>query len=285
MIVREDSALRRLPADLERRVVLFFDGIRYAVEMADLAYGRLRNGAIEISKARVEGAQAIPQAMFPAMFLDAFSIVDSINRLRVLLTDMPELRREPHIRAFLGKTRGFQELRHGVQHLDDRIRELVVQGQPAWGSLSWFCLFDPSQRVGWCHALWPGTMIATEQRLVNPLGHNIRLPVDLIEVAAFGLSVSLSDGIAAVERVARVVEEAIRTRYGTASHSGSDVWLSLEVAFDVEPASEHEVAVSPGESLSIRSEKEKMFRANPTGELPSAPKDQCALEDRQPEEA
>ena len=42
MIIDEGSPFRRLPSELDRRQALFLDGIRYSVEMADLAHTRLR---------------------------------------------------------------------------------------------------------------------------------------------------------------------------------------------------------------------------------------------------
>ena len=40
MIISENSPFRKLPL-LDRKTSLFLDGIRYSIEMADLAYSRL----------------------------------------------------------------------------------------------------------------------------------------------------------------------------------------------------------------------------------------------------
>ena len=41
VIIPEDSPLRLLPCELSHKQILIFDGIRYASEMADIAYQRL----------------------------------------------------------------------------------------------------------------------------------------------------------------------------------------------------------------------------------------------------
>jgi hypothetical protein len=58
MIIDEGSPFRRLPSELDRRQALFLDGIRYSVEMADLAHTRLRQTLFDIAKEQNRGAQA-----------------------------------------------------------------------------------------------------------------------------------------------------------------------------------------------------------------------------------
>ncbi len=49
LIVGEESPLRQLPADLNCKQTLFLDGIRYSVEMADLAHARLRDTLLRLA--------------------------------------------------------------------------------------------------------------------------------------------------------------------------------------------------------------------------------------------
>jgi len=47
MIIEDDSPFHQLPAALNRKQTLFLDGIRYSVEMADLAHSRLQAALLQ----------------------------------------------------------------------------------------------------------------------------------------------------------------------------------------------------------------------------------------------
>jgi hypothetical protein len=61
VVIPEDSPLRRPPLALSRRQVLVLDGIRYAADMADIAYERLDShlqniaGSLQDYLAQLEG--------------------------------------------------------------------------------------------------------------------------------------------------------------------------------------------------------------------------------------
>ncbi len=83
------SPLRRLPSGLNIKQTLFFDAIRYSVEMADMSHCRLKETLIDLTgkfkstKKKDLGTETV------RAFLDAWSIVDSINRLKALLNQLP----------------------------------------------------------------------------------------------------------------------------------------------------------------------------------------------------
>jgi len=78
--IPDDSPVRRPPEGLSRRQLLILDGLRFAAEMATLAYERLTAELAAI--ARMQGppsTRAIASAM-----LDAWSIVDAVHRFNDL---------------------------------------------------------------------------------------------------------------------------------------------------------------------------------------------------------
>lgn len=79
MLVGDDSPLRRLPMEMPRRQVLFFDGIRMAFEMFDLPFARLRGTLAALAEDATQQEGAIASAM-----QDAWSVVDSAALLKVL---------------------------------------------------------------------------------------------------------------------------------------------------------------------------------------------------------
>src|SRR5208282_5746056 len=145
MIVGQESILRRIPAALARNQALFIEGIRFSIEMADLAHRRLGETLPLLS--RMENPDGESQSNVSAM-LDAWSIVDSLHRLRGLLKHMPGIEKRnriPPIRAFFDATEKITELRNTVQHLDNTIPGVVDdQNWAVLGSLSWG-IVDPQK--------------------------------------------------------------------------------------------------------------------------------------------
>jgi len=97
VIIGQESVLRRIPAALARTQSLFIEGIRFSIEMADLAHSRLRETLPPLS--RMENPVGESPSSVSAM-LDAWSIVDSLHRLRGLLRHMPGSRDGTGFRPF-----------------------------------------------------------------------------------------------------------------------------------------------------------------------------------------
>lgn len=68
MIVSEESRFRRLPPELKPKQRLFFDGIRYSIETADLAYSRLRETLLQIVAVEDVSPEASDQRLLRQLF-------------------------------------------------------------------------------------------------------------------------------------------------------------------------------------------------------------------------
>src|SRR4051812_16197459 len=78
VLIPEESPLRHPPAELSRRQVYILDGIRFAAEMAHIAYERLSTLLQGVASSSHEpSTRDIATAM-----LDAWSIVDSAHHFR-----------------------------------------------------------------------------------------------------------------------------------------------------------------------------------------------------------
>jgi hypothetical protein len=121
MIITADSVLIKIPSAMSRKQALFVEGIRFSIEIADLAHVRLQSTLPRLTK----GDQLLPDDRLTASaMLDAWSIVDSLHRLRGLLRQMPGIHKRdriPPIRAFFDATDKVTELRNTIQHLDTTI--------------------------------------------------------------------------------------------------------------------------------------------------------------------
>ena len=169
MFIDEISPFRRIPNQTNRKQMLFFDGIRYSVEMADLAHERLRETLYEIAQSP-HAPEPNPHD-FASAVLDAWSIVDLVHRLRGLLEQAPGIQQKsPPLLSFMKKTADVEKLRNSVQHLNQQIHKIADLNIPVWGALSWAARLDPELKSIWTCTLVAGTFFERTEPLVDPRG-------------------------------------------------------------------------------------------------------------------
>ena len=230
MIIGNDSPFRRIPTQTNRKQMLFFDGIRYSVEMADLAHNRLRETLYEIAQ-----SPTVPEPNshdFAPAVLDAWSIIDLVHRLRGLLEQAPGVKQKsPALLSFMKKTVKIEKLRNSVQHLNQQIHKIADLNIPVWGALSWVTMFDPEVKSVWTCTLVAGTFFERSEPLISPLGKKFHPPVDLITLQASNYSVCLSDAIRDVEPVVSCLEDYLREQFKDLPNVGRDLLLCGEIVF------------------------------------------------------
>lgn len=98
---------------------------------------------------------------------------------------------------------------------------------------------DPNMRSGLCCSLIAGTTFESKGHLVvNPLGKNLSLPVDLVTLSASGHTICLSDVMRDVERITRNIELQLEKQFTNFSQAGSDILICLAMAFGNEKLDE-----------------------------------------------
>src|SRR5688572_10074319 len=133
MIIGPDSSLRKLSVNLDPKQRLYFDGIRYSVEMADLAHIRLKQTLNDLSTNRDKLAGLHYRHFVPAV-LDTWSIIDSVHRLRGLIRQTPGIKQKsPGLKVFDQQSSIIDDLRNSVQHLNHTIENLLRESLPVWG--------------------------------------------------------------------------------------------------------------------------------------------------------
>jgi hypothetical protein len=149
------SPLRLVPDSLDRRSVLYLDGIRYAIHIFDLSGVRLTHtlSALSVDSTPAENlAEQIAVAMS-----DAWTMVDAMHRLRELLSQLPGLKKNlPELQVFLRQTSAIEGLRHFYQHFRTEIDTFTEVGMPLWGTLSWVYT-DPDSGENSNFTIIPGT--------------------------------------------------------------------------------------------------------------------------------
>ena len=81
-----------------------------------------------------------PRILAPLPFLHAWSMIDSVHRLRGLVDSLPGLARRnqsPEFRNFMDKAQTVEQFRDAVQHMDTEIPRSAEAGKAVWGTLSW----------------------------------------------------------------------------------------------------------------------------------------------------
>lgn len=238
MIVGKDSSFRHLPAALSEEQKLFLDGIRYSVNMADIAHQRLLNTLFSLTtRSLKEDPQKVELAgLIAVAMLDAWCIIDSVNRLRILLEKLPRIRlrikkHSPPLVIFGKEIMNVKILRDIVQHLDTEIPSLINNRASVWGALSWFALLNQNDKSGYICSLVPGTLSPRTIPVVNPLGKNVSIPIGLITLTAGEHFVCLSDVMISVEKVTMWLEQELKSRFGNLSEVGADIFTRLEIEF------------------------------------------------------
>ena len=120
MISRE-SILRRLSPNMDRRQALFLDGIRHTGEIAGLAHRRLTQTLTQIATTDPQDEEA--DLLYTAAFLDAWALVDVIDRFRTLWRLLPHASHAqpaPGAPTFAELSQSIRDLRNVADHLGSR---------------------------------------------------------------------------------------------------------------------------------------------------------------------
>jgi hypothetical protein len=154
-LITKDSTLRRIPTSVDRRTILFLDGIRYSLHTFELAFLRLTRTLDRLSQGKKESDDL--GEMIAEATTDAWAMIDSVHRLRELLEQMPRLKKnQPELQLFLRRTATVEELRHFFQHFRTEIDSFVSRGMPLWGTLSW-ARTNAESGLPETHTIVPGT--------------------------------------------------------------------------------------------------------------------------------
>ena len=228
-IVQPNSPLRRIPASFNVRQRAYFDGIVYSIEIADMAYRRLRETLWSISK-RVDEDDDIHEYVHAVA--DAWLAIDSLNRLRALCMSAPLIAEAEYCRGFVQNLHPVKGMRNNVQHLDGRIDIMVRKKQPVWGSLSWAVVTDNPPTKARLHTLVAGSFRPGEHEMVDIGGRSFLMPVDAITLTAGGESLELSELMVATADFTALAEADLSQLIQPGEPYTRDLHLMTEVTFN-----------------------------------------------------
>lgn len=202
-MIAADSPLRRLPEALDPKLTLFLDGIRHAAEFAHFAYQRLISRLTQLALNSREGNS---RGGFTEPFLDAWSVVDAIDRLRSLLNLAPGFDRTAASFSFqfLEETQSIRSLRNVADHIGQRADYVISKQGTALGILSWVTVRTEKHFMS-C-TIRPGTLRASRTPVINPIDKSIVLPTGLVTLSAGEHSADLTEVMEWTSRIVKSIE-------------------------------------------------------------------------------
>lgn len=234
-MISRDSILRRLPSSLDQKQALFMDGIRHSGEIAGFAYNRLQSTLTRIATQELTPEKA--DELYTSAFLDAWSLVDIIDRFRALWLLFPDSEMQPPPageKSFKEISRPVRSLRNVTDHLAQRVEYVLSHGGSALGSLSWFTITDLPAQKGVICAIVPGTLRTRSHSAANPCGRRIEVPTGHIELSAGEYTANISEVLPHMEIRIRELESSlagvIAEHSLEESQAGADLLLKIEIS-------------------------------------------------------
>ncbi len=194
ILLGRDSPLRRIPANVRAQQAVFVDGIRHAVEVMDVGFGRLRAGLTQLALRPPAGAD-LP-LVGATLFLDAWAVVDATDRFRQLYQGFPGMSRgaaTPGVTPLQEALESFRKLRNVGDHIAQNADRVVAKGGAAVGELSWLTgkQIQP-EFIAWHCVLRPGTLKSEPTLPTEPIESALDWPTDNICLSAGGHTANLS---------------------------------------------------------------------------------------------
>ncbi|NUN51830.1 MAG: hypothetical protein HUU06_03445 [Planctomycetaceae bacterium] len=240
MLIRQDSPFLLLPVNLDPRQKVLFDGLHHSITAADRSYARLLAGLLEVTSLE-KGGEKKHEATALA-FVDAWTILDSCNRLGNLVRSTPKWKKVKELRTLSDCLGPVVVMRNGFQHLNEEVPKLASAGLPAWGALHWSTPSkDPSARGNATHhTLFPGAPPTGKPVVRFGRPRVSDESIWGVSLQAFGQGVNFGTLMGRVEAVARHFETSLSTQFKGLPSLGSGYHFSITAIPSRSPMQEGE---------------------------------------------
>jgi hypothetical protein len=220
-ILGDDSILRRLPAAIELKQLLFLDGIRHCAEICELSYQRLKNTLTEI------GSEAEhPKRLSTAAFVDAWSIVDAIHRFKSLWKLQPGVTLTPPLPPARNIDQEFLEvvrLRNLADHLAQQADRIIKHKGNALGELRWVTVTSTEPYSAVSCVLVAGTAKDGKHSWIVPKkGDVMEFPTGRVQLSVGADAADLSAALACLAKRIDVLENSLALAFSGLSDQRSN---------------------------------------------------------------
>ena len=184
MIINNESILFKIEGTrFPAKDLLFIDAIRHISQMIDISYNRLIH-TLSSKDNNLKNELAT---------IDGWSIIGSLNRLRILLEKMPNISRKLlWYKKYYQKIKSVKGIRDFLEHFDEKVQSQIDKGNFTLGHISWLELKDDNSIVGnLLVSLRPKS--TANLTSVNPAGKAFRWKIDHVTFYIGESEVNLSD--------------------------------------------------------------------------------------------
>jgi len=227
-MISRDSPFRRLPIDLPRRQILYFDALRLSAEMAELAFHRLSELLVRISE---KDEEPLSNKAISGL-TDAYTVIDSTHRFREVLRLTPGIKHNAKFKLFMRQTQDVEKLRHVVQHLNQEVDRIAQEGWAALGTITWL---GSSEVLGGPPTAWilqAGTSYSgqlTYGPMIDTWSSLTSGEIDDISIVTAGVKVNLSKLMHHLRSMVRSLEVPLEQFGAGKEHFGSDTVFSFSL--------------------------------------------------------
>ena len=226
-MISKESPFRRLPVNLPRRQILYFDALRLSAEMAGLAFERLYALLMLVSK-QSEGDPPADKAV--RALADAYLVIDSAHRFRTTLQTTPRVKHNAAFKLFIRQTQEVVKLRNVVQHLNQNVDRIEKEHWAVLGTLTWL---GPSAVPGGPPTSFifeAGTSYRGQMTYGPMIDFQSSLPtgeIADISLATAGVKVNLARLVDRMRSMIKGLEIPLKKFAADKKHFGSDRLLML----------------------------------------------------------
>ncbi len=232
MLLTFNSPLRNLPASLDQKQALFFSGIRLSLDMIEQAYSHLEKLCQLLLLQETLENQSLQLA---SSYSAAWSLIDSMHRLQILLKQLPGFKQKsPPFQVLYRKMNDVENVRNLMQHLDKEITGLISSNSSLCGSLSWLHIKDTESGVVESCITTNGAQNNEMHEIINPIGMELRPPIDHITLTLGAQRVNFSEIYRAVADFVFKLESILAPQFQN-HECGTNSWLivaTIELQLD-----------------------------------------------------
>lgn len=230
------TPFKKLPASLDPIRAVFYDGIRHAAEIAELAYRRLQLTLTAIANGTESQEEEL--AHYTAAFLDAWAFVDVADRLRALRQQLPGpvavAQTLEGARTWNAALDPVRQVRNVSDHLATRAQYVAAKKSAALGVLSWLSMKTPT--IGTACVIRPG-IVGSKVRVET--GHllatgEVEVPSGRIHLQAGEHRADLSAAYGQMAAFVATLEQKLAESFATlpldaAKSHGADVLVTVRI--------------------------------------------------------
>ena len=184
MIIKSESIFFKIDGThFPAKDLLFFDAIKHITQMIDISYNRLILTLISKDK-KLQTELAL---------IDGWSIIGSLNRLRILLEKTPSISHNLlWYKKYYKQIKSVKDIRDFLEHFDEKIQSQIENDNFMLGYISWLELKDDNSIVS--NLLFSLRVKSNANlRVVNPAGKAFRWTIDHVTFCLNESEANLSD--------------------------------------------------------------------------------------------